>query len=255
MRKIFDGHFHIIDPKFPLVENNGFVPEYYKTEEYRKELREMAVEVVGGVVVSGSFQGHHQDYFSEALTELGENFVGITQLPINTSDQEIRRLDAAGIKGIRFNLYRGLETPLDVIENLSKRVNDLCDWKTEFYINVDTVDPALEKLIHALPQTSVDHLGMGRNSIDKLKKYLSVNIPIRVTGFGRIAYQREELESVLVQLHAENPDGLIFGTDLPSTRAKYRFSIEDILLIEELFNQQDAEKILYKNGLKWYLDK
>jgi predicted TIM-barrel fold metal-dependent hydrolase len=255
MYKIFDGHFHIIDPAFPLVENNGFIPDYYVIKEYREELRRMDIDVIGGAVVSGSFQGYHQDYFNAALTELGENFIGITQLPIDISDQEIRFLDATGIKGIRFNLYRGIDTSLDDIERLSKRVYNLCNWKTEFYLNVDTVDTNLDKLIHSLPKVSIDHLGMGRHSIDKLKKYLSNNIPIRVTGFGRLKYDRNELKSILVQLHAENSEGLIFGTDLPSTRADYRFSINDILLLEEIFNAQDVEKILYKNGMKWYLDK
>jgi len=25
--KIFDAHFHLIDPQFPIIENQGFLPD------------------------------------------------------------------------------------------------------------------------------------------------------------------------------------------------------------------------------------
>ncbi len=30
---IFDAHFHIIAPEFPLIENKGFLPEYFTISE------------------------------------------------------------------------------------------------------------------------------------------------------------------------------------------------------------------------------
>lgn len=253
MHQLFDGHFHIIDPHFTLNENNGFKPDYYTVENYLTELKKMNIESLGGVVVSGSFQGFTQDYFTDALKKLGTNFVGITQLAPDTTDAEIERLDKIGIKGIRFNLYRGLDVPLKIISTLSQRVYDLCGWKTEFYLNVDNMEEDLNNIILSLPKVSIDHMGMGKKSVDLLKNYVSHGIPIRVTGFGRIAYSKEELRSVLIELYAENPQALIFGSDLPSTRASFRFSEEHVSFIEEIFNEVSAQNILYKNGIKWYL--
>lgn len=48
MQKIFDSHFHIIDPKFKLIENNGFVPEYYTVDDYNKELAELGLVAASG---------------------------------------------------------------------------------------------------------------------------------------------------------------------------------------------------------------
>src|SRR5436190_1640341 len=31
----FDAHFHVIDSRFPLFENNGFLPEEFTVEQYR----------------------------------------------------------------------------------------------------------------------------------------------------------------------------------------------------------------------------
>ena len=78
-------------------------------------------------------------------------------------------------------------------------------------------------------------------------------VPIRLTGFGRVEYSREELSELIRVLYEMNPDGLIFGTDLPSTRAAYRFSREDIELIQEVLNEEECQKVFWKNGYEWYL--
>lgn len=253
MKKIFDSHFHIIDPKFPLIQNNGFLPNYFSVAEYLAELKQAGIDVVGGVVVSGSFQGYYQDFMSAALKELGKNFVGIIQLPADASDHEIESLNEDGVRGIRFNLYRGMQFSLAEIRQQAQRVYALCKWKTEFYINSDTASVALNKLICSLPKASVDHLGMGSARPELLTQYLANGVAVRVTGFGRIDYSADQLRQLLPRLYAENPNGLIFGTDLPSTRAKFRFSPKDIQLIEASLSKQAAENVLYRNGQQWYL--
>ena len=55
---IFDAHFHVIDPRFPLVPNQGFEPEPFTVSDYRSRVD--GLEVVGGAVVSGSFQAFDQ---------------------------------------------------------------------------------------------------------------------------------------------------------------------------------------------------
>jgi predicted TIM-barrel fold metal-dependent hydrolase len=254
MQKIFDSHFHIIDPRYPLEENQGFVPNYYTVNDYLKELKEMSIEVTGGTIVSGSFQGYHQDYFAEAISELGNNFVGITQIPFDRTDEAIFKLNDVGIKGIRFNLYRGLSASPKEIKKLSERVYKLCNWKTELYINLQTIDKELEELIFTLPKVSIDHLGMHECSIDTLKKIVSADIPIRLTGFGRVDYERDKIRELINILYSENPNSLMFGSDLPSTRARYRFSYNDIKLVKETVNKEAQDRIFFLNGQSWYID-
>src|SRR3954447_26063794 len=93
---LFDAHLHIIDPRFPLVPNQGWLPDPFTTEDYLA--RVAALGVVGGAVVSGSFQGFDQTYLREALRRLGPGFVGVTQLPATASDAEILDLAAAGVR-------------------------------------------------------------------------------------------------------------------------------------------------------------
>ena len=49
-----------------------------------------------------------------------------------------------------------------------------------------------------------------------------------------------------------NPNALMFGTDLPSTRAKIPFSEEHIKMVTDNFSDAELENNFYKNALNWY---
>jgi predicted TIM-barrel fold metal-dependent hydrolase len=255
MTKIFDAHVHIIDPQFPLQGNHGFMPAPYTVAQYQQECQALGLEVVGGAVVSGSFQGYDQTYFEGALAQLGPTFVGVTQLPPTVSDAEIMRLDQLGVRALRFNLYRGLSVTLAEIETLAQRAYALAGWATEFYLNLATADDDLLALMLRLPRVSVDHLGMTVTSPATLQRFLAHGVLIRVTGFGRIAYSRVQVQALLPTLYQENPQGLLFGTDLPATRARYRFSLADLDLIATALDHdpQAVARVLRENGEQWYL--
>ncbi len=79
MLTFFDAHLHIIDPCFPLIENQGFMPEPFTCEDYANRLSNF--KVVGGAVISGAFQGFDQVYLMDTLKTLGSRYAGVTQLP------------------------------------------------------------------------------------------------------------------------------------------------------------------------------
>ena len=57
---IFDAHLHIIDPAYPLVSNEGYLPDPYTVDDYVGQTVELGIG--GGAVVSGSFQSFDQSY-------------------------------------------------------------------------------------------------------------------------------------------------------------------------------------------------
>ncbi|EJQ90727.1 hypothetical protein II1_05557 [Bacillus cereus MC118] len=63
--RIFDTHFHIIDFDFPIIKNQGYLPPSYVVEDYQNETSDL--NVLGGAIVSGSFQGFDQEYLLKAL--------------------------------------------------------------------------------------------------------------------------------------------------------------------------------------------
>lgn len=247
--RIFDAHFHIIDFDFPVIENQGYMPPSYLVNDYRKETSDLNVQ--GGVIVSGSFQGFDQQYLLKALELLGSSFCGVTQLPYTVTDNEIRNLNNHGIKAIRFNVKRGGSEDLSKLEYFSKRVHDLVGWHSELYIDAKDL-PGIHSVITKLPAVSVDHLGLSAEGLPHLLKLVDKGVRVKATGFGRVELN---VANALKSIYQVNPDAMMFGTDLPSTRAKRPFTYADIELIQQLFNEIEVDKILYKNALYWYFGK
>lgn len=244
---IFDAHFHLIDPRYPLPGNNGYVPDPFTIDDYRA--RASRLDIGGGAVVAGSFQGFAQDYLVAALDELGPSYVGVTQLPASTSDAEILRLHDAGIRAIRFNLFRGDPGPLEDIEQLANRVYELVGWHSEFYLDAAAL-PDLATLLKRLPRASIDHLAMRDDSTGTLLALIESGVVVKATGFGRM--QVTDPDALMRSIVDANPSGLLFGSDLPSTRAAVPFRDEDLLRVLHAVGEQHADAVIRGNAYRLY---
>lgn len=244
--RFFDSHFHIIDPRFPLVANQGYLPPTFTIADYRVSTANF--NIIGGAVVSGSFQGFDQRYLVAALLELGERFVGVTQLPATVSDEEILELDEVGVRAVRFNLYRGGSESIDRLEEMARRVFDLAGWHVELYINSCNLPDFMPRLL-ALPRVSIDHLGLAREGLPHILKLAEQGAFIKATGFGRCDF---EVAEALRSIYSANPRALIFGTDLPSTRAPRPFADTDVTLVLETLGAEGSRHVLSENALMLY---
>ncbi|MBM6384928.1 MAG: amidohydrolase family protein [Paenibacillus sp.] len=247
MQTIFDTHLHIIDPKFPLIKNQGFLPNPFTCEDYLEKIK--GFNIKGGAVVSGSFQGFNQTYLIDSLQKLGQNYVGVTQLPHDTSDDEILKLNSCGVRAIRFNVKRGGSEDLSHLEYFARRVHELVGWHAELYID-STFLPQISSTLSSLPAVSVDHLGLSKEGFKHLLYLVDKGIRVKATGFGRVEL---DVAQAIRSIYAVNPDALMFGTDLPSTRARRPYHNSDIELIYNTLDEEQSEKVLYKNAVNWYL--
>lgn len=243
---LFDAHFHIIDPDFPLTPNNGYLPEPFTVPMYQNAAKPF--HVIGGVVVSGSFQAFDQGYLLAALKMLGSNYVGVLNLPADTEDQQITALYQKGIKGVRFNLFRGGSETIDHLLDFAKRIYDLCGMHIELYISGEQI-AAHVNLLKQLPKFSIDHLGLTKEGSNALLKLVENGAHVKATGFMRVDF---DPLTRMKQIHTINPEALLFGTDLPGTRASRLFDITDLQLIQDNFSQKDCENILFENAIKFY---
>ena len=244
---LFDAHFHIIDPRFPLVPNNGYLPEAFTVADYRKRVEPL--DVTGGAVVSGSFQAFDQSYLKDALVQLGSGFVGVTQIPAGATDEDILALDRAGVRAVRFNLYRGGSAAPADVDTLARRVHEVAGWHSEFYL--DAADFAeLEPTLAALPQISVDHLAMSDDTTGALLRLVESGTVIKATGFGRTNVS--DPDALMRSIVTANPAALIFGSDLPSTRATIPFQDSDIERIADAVGTDHVDAVLGANARALY---
>jgi predicted TIM-barrel fold metal-dependent hydrolase len=210
------------------------VPEPFTVDDYRGATADLGI--TGGAVVSGSFQGFDQAYLIDALQRLGRGFVGVTQLPPEVSDAEILALDEAGVRAVRFNLHRGGE--LD--DSLAHRVHGLCGWHAEVYADGAQL-AAQEARLLALPRVAIDHLGLDAAALPVLLRLVEHGARVKATGFGRVDLDVE------ATLRAIDPSALLFGTDLPGTRARRPFAREDLELVASI-----APAAVADNARAWY---
>ena len=244
--RIFDSHLHIIDPRFPLVPNQGYLPDPFTVDDYRERTR--AFEVAGGAVVSGSFQAFDQTYLLAALAELGPSFVGVTQVPSTIADSEILDLHTAGVRAVRFNLLRGGSAGVEDIEALARRVHDLAGWHVEIYTPAREL-ASLERLLVSLPRVSIDHLGLTREGFDVLLRLVDRGVRVKATGFGRVDF---DVPQALRAIATADPAALLFGTDLPSTRVERPFLDTDVALVMEALGDDLGQRVLFDNARAWY---
>ncbi len=243
---IFDAHLHIINPDYPLIENQGYLPPAYSVEDYQAQAAQLGIK--GGVVVSGSFQGFDQTYLKAALQQLGDGFVGVTQLPVDTSNEEILALDNDGVRAVRFNLVRGGSETVEHLRHFARRVFDLAGWHVELYVDCSDIKE-LEPIIAVLPKVSIDHLGLSRAGMSALVRLAKKGVRVKASGFGRVNFPAEK---AIKSLFAANPLSLMFGSDLPSTRAARPFMTDDIALIKRVLGDEASELVLWENGARFY---
>jgi predicted TIM-barrel fold metal-dependent hydrolase len=243
---MFDAHLHVIDPRFPLTPNLGYVPDPFTADDYLE--RVAAIGVTGGAVVAGSFHGTDQAHLLDALTQLGPAFVGVAQLAADATDDEIRRLADAGVRAIRFNLLRGGSEDVRHLERMATRVHDLAGWHVEVYVDGRELRGLAPRLA-ALPRVSIDHLGMHAEALPVLLRLVERGVKVKATGFGRVEL---DVAATLSAIAAVDPTALLFGTDLPSTRAWRPFEDADVALVRETLGDARAALALGANALDWY---
>jgi len=244
--KFFDSHFHIINPKFPLVENNGYLPPDFTVDDYLKAVNQY--KLAGGAIVSGSFQAFDQEYLIDAIQTLGTNFYGVANIPWDISDQELTRLNNTNIVAVRFNVKRGGSEKIEHIEKLSNHLFDKYGWHTELYVDSKDLKD-LKQQLQNIPKFSIDHLGLSKDGLSDLYYWVEKGIKVKATGFGRIDFDPIPVMKTICQI---NPNALMFGTDLPSTRARDPFSFQHLEMVKDNFSEDELDNILFRNAEAWY---
>ena len=72
---------------------------------------------------------------------------------------------------------------------------------------------------------------------------------IKATGFGRVSM---DVTKAIKRIATRNPKALMFGTDLPSTRAKRPFMAQDMALVQNVLGTALARQVFWGNAVSLY---
>jgi predicted TIM-barrel fold metal-dependent hydrolase len=154
-----DCHMHIYDPaRFRMVPSQRVPPADAAVAQYR--LLQKRIGTTRVVVVTPRNYATENQVTVDAIAQLGPNARGVAVLHPTVTDAELKRLDDAGVRGIRFSLTDPATAvvTLDMVEPLSKRVANL-GWHVQFNVEGQQV-VEWANLLRRLPSQIVfDHMG------------------------------------------------------------------------------------------------
>lgn len=150
-----DSHLHIIDPRFAPADDNR---QRMTAGDYI--LLQRRIGTTRAVVVQAKQYGVDNACLLDALRQLGANGRGVAVVGADVSDEELERLHAGGVRGLRFSLWNPAENvvSLDMIARIAARIAPL-GWHVQVHMMADQIADA-KPLLQRLPcPLVIDHMG------------------------------------------------------------------------------------------------
>ena len=267
--KACDCHIHIYDPtRFPLAPSPRVAPANAAVPQYR--LLQKRIGTTRVVIVTPRNYVTDNRAMVDAIAQLGKtNARGVAVLHPTVTDRELRRLNDAGVRGIRFSLNdpaTAVVTP-DMIEPLSKRVADL-GWHIQLNVDGDQI-VEFDALLRRLPSQIVfDHLahpplmagidhsshGIVRKQIDQGRAWVKLSGAYLNSTIGAPFYP--EATKIAQAFVRAAPERLVWGSDWPHPTAAPDQKPDDAVLFDLLSVWAPVEatrhRILVENPEKLY---
>lgn len=224
-----DCHMHIYDSRFPAAANATLHPGDAHVADYR--LLQKRTGTTRNVVVTPSTYGTDNSCTLDALATIGATARGVAVVDTSVTDDELKRLHAHGVRGIRFNLVQAGATTVEMLEPLSTRVNAL-GWHVQMHILGDRI-VEIEDVLQRLPSPIVfDHLGripqpagtdhpafrVITKLIDKGRTWVKLSGAYIDTKTGAPAYA--DTTKVAQAYVKAAPERLVWGSDWPHPTEK-----------------------------------
>ncbi len=170
-----DAHMHVIGPfdRFPLSPKSKYQPFAASWKE-QKEILIDKMRFWGFVVVQATCHGTDNSVVVDALKNMQGRAAGVASIDEDVTTEELRRLDSAGVRGVRFAFLPHIAsetTPAEVIRRIAEKIQPF-GWHTDLYFLPDTFS-VMEPLIRSLPTpVIIDHMGRP-----------DVNIPLKENDY------------------------------------------------------------------------
>ena len=251
-----DTHAHICGPEasVPYFADRIYTPPDALLPAYEQLLKTLGVERM--VLVQPSIYGVDNSVMLAAMRETSMETRGVAVVPMDIADLELEELNAAGIRGVRFNLVDvkkpGAGVPLDKIASFAERIKAL-GWHVEFLIHVDDY-PHLNVMFKDFPtEIVIGHYGYFRPNCPLehagfqglLELAESGKCWVKLSGAYRVSAEElpygdvDEFGQALVN---RAPHRLLWGTDWPHVMMK-KIMPDDGPLADVLARYVTGEKL------------
>lgn len=229
-----DAHCHVFGPadRFPYAPTRKYTP-CDAPKEKLFALRDF-LGFERNVIVQATCHGNDNRALVDALLNSQGKARGVASIDPSVSDEELRRLDAAGVRATRFNFLKRLVdfTPREVLEQIARRIAPL-GWHVVVYFEAQDL-PQLWDFFSSLPTIVViDHMGrpdvskpVDGTEFDLFVRLLAehpniwckVSCPERLSISGPPGY--EDVVPFARRIVETFPGRVLWGTDWPHPNMK-----------------------------------
>jgi 2-pyrone-4,6-dicarboxylate lactonase len=238
-----DAHCHVFGPerKFPYAPERKYTPCDAPFEKLFALRDYLGFDK--NVIVQASCHGKDNAALIDAMEHANGRARGIAVIGEEATDAELKAMDRAGVRGVRFNFVKRLVdfTPRDVLQRIAARIAPL-NWHIVVYFEMPDL-PELEPFFTALPTTVVvDHMGTPnvRKGVDdpENQRFIRMleknrNIWSKVTCPERMTIVGAPYDDVVPfgRLLLERfPDRVLWGTDWPHPNMKKEAPDDGVLV-------------------------
>jgi 2-pyrone-4,6-dicarboxylate lactonase len=263
-----DAHCHVFGPAdtFPYAPERKYTP-CDAPKEKLFELRDF-LGFDKNVIVQATCHGADNRALVDALRASNGRAKGVATVKAEVTDNELEELNAAGVKGVRFNFVKRLVdfTPREVLTEIAGRIAPL-GWHIVIYFEAADL-PELEPFFTSLPTAIVvDHMGrpdvkLGVDHpqfirfLDFMKN--NENVWSKVSCPERVSVQGPPYDDVVPYARTvveRFPDRVLWGTDWPHPNMKTHMP-DDGLLVDYVprvaVTAELQKKLLVDNPMRLY---
>ncbi|MGA7265735.1 MAG: amidohydrolase family protein [Stellaceae bacterium] len=241
--------------QYPADPRSTLRPGDASVEDYRALQRRIGTS--RNVIVQPSTYGTDNSCTLDALAAFGPTARAVAVVDTSVPDAELKRMNGLGVRGIRFNLAQAGATTPEMIEPLSKRVNDL-GWHIQINAPAAKI-MEIKDILNRVPSPIVfDHLahipepegtahplfGVVLALIDKGKTWVKLSGAYADTKVGPPSYSDS---SAVARAYVQKaPERLVWGSDWPHPSERDN-KPDDAILFNLLLDWAPDERI--RNGI------
>jgi predicted TIM-barrel fold metal-dependent hydrolase len=223
-----DCHVHVFGPasRYPWDAARGYTPAHASLESLQALHRSLGIERM--VIVQPSPYGSDNRCTLDAIARLGGTGRGIAVVDESITTDELQRLHAAGVRGIRINLEsQGQHDPQVGRRALTRAAEQVAPlgWHVQTFTNLAMLS-ALADLLRDLPvPLVVDHMGRAdaAKGVDQpgfdtlLEGVASGRVYVKLSAPYRVSKQTDypDAAAIATALIDANPDRVLWGSDWP----------------------------------------
>lgn len=174
-----DCHMHIFDPRFPPRADSPYAPPVAGVADYLPVRRRLGLS--RAVVIQSVTHGTDNGNLLAALDAFGGTARGVAVIGRDTDDAEVRRLSDRGVRGIRFEMARGV-LPWDALEEVASRIAPH-GWHIDLQTDGRDLPPLVDRLIRLPCPVVLDHYGKFIEALPV--EHPAVQALLRLLGSGK----------------------------------------------------------------------